>query len=164
VIDRLAKEGKPDAIDLVWPMRRRGSLEFSFSGLKSDVMRWVQKHGLPGDDQTLRDLCASFQRRVVDTLVGTAVEAATREKVGALVLAGGVAANRELRERARARTAERGLRLVVPPFRACTDNAAMIAYAGAHRLAAGENDMLSLETSPSTALARVTRKGRGARA
>jgi N6-L-threonylcarbamoyladenine synthase len=163
VIDRLAKEGDPDAIDLIWPMRRKGSLEFSFSGLKTDVMRWVEKNGRPGDDQTLRNLCAAFQRRVVDTLIGKAVEAATREGVKSLVLAGGVAANRELRERGKGRSEERGLTLVVPPFRACTDNAAMIAYAGSHRLRAGENDAPSLETSPNTALARVTRKGRGAR-
>jgi N6-L-threonylcarbamoyladenine synthase len=80
-----------------------------------------------------------------------------------LVLAGGVAANRELRERGRERSAEVGIRLVVPPFRACTDNAAMIAYAGAPRLLRGETDAGGLETSPNTALPRMTRKGRGAR-
>jgi N6-L-threonylcarbamoyladenine synthase len=162
VVDRLAKEGNPDAIDLIWPMRRRGSLEFSFSGLKTDVMRWVEKNGRPGNDATLRDLCAAFQRRVVDTLVGKAVAAATNEGVTTLVLAGGVAANRELRERALAAATPAGVRLVVPPFRACTDNAAMIAYAGAQRLERGERDA-ELEISPNTALPRVTRKGRGER-
>ncbi len=164
VIDRLAQQGNPDAIELVWPMRRRGSLEFSFSGLKTDVMRWVERHGRPADTRVLCDLCASFQRRVVDTLVGKAVVAATREGVRALVLAGGVAANRELRERAARAAESHGLRLVVPPFRACTDNAAMIAYAGAQRLARGEDDSRALETSPSTALLRATKKGPGRRA
>jgi N6-L-threonylcarbamoyladenine synthase len=163
VIDRLANEGDPEAVDLVWPMRRRGSLEFSFSGLKADVMRWVMKHGRPGDDRVLRNLCAAFQRRVVDTLVAKSVAAALAQKVSTIVVAGGVAANRELRERAAARAAENGLGLVVPPFRACTDNAAMIAYAGAKRLERGEDDTGRLETSPRTALPRVTTKGRGKR-
>jgi N6-L-threonylcarbamoyladenine synthase len=164
VVDRLAKEGDPEAVELIWPMRRRGSLEFSFSGLKSDVMRWVTKHGRPGNDQLLRNLCAAFQRRVVDTLVQKTVAAALAQEVSTIVIAGGVAANRELRERAAARAGEVGLRLVVPPFRACTDNAAMIAYAGAKRLERGEDDSGRLETSPRTSLPRVTSKGRGKRA
>ena len=163
VVDRLAKEGDPEAVELVWPMRRRGSLEFSFSGLKTDVMRWVMKNGRPGDDRTLRDLCAAFQRRVVDTLVEKLVAAALSEKVSSIVIAGGVAANRELRERAAAKAGEKGLTLVVPPFRACTDNAAMIAYAGAKRLERGDDDTGRLETSPRTSLPRVTTKGRGKR-
>jgi N6-L-threonylcarbamoyladenine synthase len=163
IVDRLAKEGDPEAIDLVWPMRRRGSLEFSFSGLKTDVMRWVMKNGRPSDDRTLRDLCAAFQRRVVDTLVAKLVAAALGERVSSIVIAGGVAANRELRERAAARAGEAGLTLVVPPFRACTDNAAMIAYAGAKRLERGDDDTGRLETSPRTSLPRVTTKGRGKR-
>jgi N6-L-threonylcarbamoyladenine synthase len=163
IVDRLAKDGDPEAIDLVWPMRRRGSLEFSFSGLKTDVMRWVMKNGRPGDDRTLRDLCAAFQRRVVDTLVAKLVAAALAERVSSIVIAGGVAANRELRERAAARAGEAGLTLVVPPFRACTDNAAMIAYAGAKRLERGDDDTGRLETSPRTSLPRVTTKGRGKR-
>lgn len=164
VVDRLAKEGDPEAVELIWPMRRRGSLEFSFSGLKSDVMRWVTKNGRPGNDQVLRNLCAAFQRRVVDTLVAKTVAAALAQDVSTIVIAGGVAANRELRERAAARAGEAGLRLVVPPFRACTDNAAMIAYAGAKRLERGEDDSGRLETSPRTSLPRVTSKGRGKRA
>ncbi len=163
VIDRLAKEGHAEAVDLPAPMRRRDSLEFSFSGLKTNVLRWVEKHGRPGDDQTLRDLCAAFQRRVVDSLVKKAVFAAQREGVRSLILAGGVAANRELRESARLAAEAAGMRLVVPPFKACTDNAAMIAYAGAQRLLRGENDAGALTMSPNTALPRLTRKGRGVR-
>ena len=91
------------------------------------------------------------------------VAAALAQKVSSIVIAGGVAANRELRERAAARAREVGLELVVPPFRACTDNAAMIAYAGAKRLERGEDDTGRLETSPRTSLPRVTIKGRGKR-
>ncbi len=164
VIDRLAKDGNPDAVQLPWPMRRKGSLEFSFSGLKSNMLRWVNEHGLPKDEQAQRDLCAAFQRRVVDTLIWKALEAARAERVSTLVLAGGVAANRELRERSAAQAAPHGIRVVVPPFKACTDNACMIAYAGLHRLAAGENDAGNLLMNPHTSLPQSTKKGRGKRA
>jgi len=164
IVDKLAKDGNPDAIELPWPMRRKGSLEFSFSGLKSNMLRWVNEHGLPGDDQTLRDLCAAFQRRVVDTLIWKTLSAAQAERIDTIVLAGGVAANRELRERSAEQAAKLGIRVVVPPFKACTDNASMIAYAGISRLARGENDAGKLEMNPHTSLAASTRKGRGARA
>ncbi|HEX3853400.1 MAG TPA: tRNA (adenosine(37)-N6)-threonylcarbamoyltransferase complex transferase subunit TsaD [Polyangiaceae bacterium] len=163
VIDKLAKDGNPDAIELAWPMRRKGSLEFSFSGLKSNMLRWVNEHGLPQDEQTQRNLCAAFQRRVVDTLIWKALEAARAEGVRTLVLAGGVAANRELRQRSAEQAAPHGIRVVVPPFKACTDNASMIAYAGLHRLARGDNDAQSLTMSPHTSLPQSTKKGRGKR-
>ncbi len=163
IIDRLAAEGDPNAIELARPMPNKSSLEFSFSGLKTDVMRWVSRNGRPGNDQSLRDLCASFQKRVVDALVSKAVHAARQEQVHTIVLAGGVAANRELRARLTAAGEKHSLRVVVPSLRACTDNAAMIAYAGLLRLARGEQDGPILEMSPRTALLRVTRKGKGRR-
>ena len=163
VVDRLAKEGNPEAIPLARPMARKDSLEFSFSGIKTNVARWVEANGRPGDDQTLRDVCATFQRRVVQVLVAKAVRAAERENIRTLVLAGGVAANRELRETASNVGTERGLTVIIPPFRACTDNAAMIAYAGAVRLGRGEDDRGHIVVSPHTALASVTRKGSGRR-
>jgi N6-L-threonylcarbamoyladenine synthase len=85
------------------------------------------------------------------------------EGVGETVLCGGVAANRGLRARAAELAARRGLSLFVPPIASCTDNGAMIAYAGAQRLLAGERDDRSLTTSTRTSLPRVTRKGRGDR-
>jgi len=163
IIDRLARDGDPRAIPLAQPMSSRATLEFSFSGLKSNVARWVSLHGRPGDDQPLRDLCAAFQTRVVETLVGKAVRAARQEGVAELVLGGGVAANRQLRERATEVAARHGIRAIIPPLRSCTDNAAMIAYAGALRLLRGEDDRGRLEMHPRTALLRVTRKGRGRR-
>jgi N6-L-threonylcarbamoyladenine synthase len=95
--------------------------------------------------------------------VKKALAAARREGVRSIVLGGGVAANRELRERGREACEAYGVELVIPPFRACTDNAAMIAYAGALRLARGENDAGRITTSPDTALPRATRKGAGRR-
>lgn len=163
VIDRLAREGNPDNVTLSAPMQRRDVLEFSFSGLKTNVMRWVQEHGLPGNDARLRDLCAAFQRRVVDALVNKALTAAQQENLSTIVLAGGVAANSELRQRGAELAAARGIEWVVPAFRACTDNAAMIAYAGAARAAQGEDDTGRIEMNPHTILPRKTRKGHGPR-
>ncbi len=163
LIDRLAREGDPTALPLGMPLARRDSLEFSFSGLKTSVARWVALHGVPGDTPALRDLCASFQRCVTDTLLRKALSATEQTGVRQLVLAGGVAANRELRERALRAGEQHGVRVVLPSLRSCTDNAAMIAYAGAVRLSAGERDGLDLATNTKTALLRVSRKGAGKR-
>lgn len=163
IIDKLAAEGDPEGIHLSEPMNAKHSLEFSFSGLKTNVARWVTEHGAPRNDQVLRDLCATFQRRVTDSLLKKAIRAARGQGVETIVVAGGVAANRELRQRGATLAAARNIRLVVPPFRACTDNGAMIAYAGWHRLKNGANDSGALEMSPHTVLRSVTRKGRGKR-
>jgi N6-L-threonylcarbamoyladenine synthase len=163
VIDQLAREGDPDVIPLSKPMASKTSLEFSFSGLKTNVARWVETHGRPGDDATLRNLCAAFQRRVVETLVSKSLRAAKQEGFEALVLGGGVAANSELRRSSTTEGERVGLRVIIPPFRSCTDNAAMIAYAGAQRLLRGEDDRAKIEVSPRTALPRITKKGQGRR-
>ncbi len=163
IIDRLAREGDPEAIPLSRPMAGRRTLEFSFSGLKTQVMRYVAEHGAPGNDQRLRDLCAAFQRRVVESLVSQALRACEQEGCPSLVLAGGVAGNSALRALAEEQGARRGVRVVVPAMVSCTDNAAMIALAGLQRLARGDDDRGALVTSPRTQLERVTRKGRGLR-
>lgn len=163
IIDRLAQAGDPDAVPLARPMHRRDSLEFSFSGLKTDVARWLERNGPLGDDQRLRDLCASFQRRVVEVLLKKTFVAAQREQVQRVVIVGGVAANRELRARAERGARRHGVQVVIPEIASCTDNAAMIAYAGSQRLSRGEDDTGCLQMSPVTALSRVTRKGRGRR-
>jgi N6-L-threonylcarbamoyladenine synthase len=163
VIDRLAKNGDPSRVAIPAPMPERDSLEFSFSGIKTSVARFVEKNGAPADVAALSDLCASFQRRMVDVLVKKTIVAARRERISTIVLGGGVAANRELREAMSHACALRELRAVVPPLSSCTDNAAMIAFAGVQRLAKGENDAGRIEVSPTTSLPRVTRKGRGRR-
>ena len=140
VIDRLAAEGDPKAVKLPLPFASKKTLDFSFSGLKTAVARHVQKHGPPADEGALADLCASFQRSVVHVLAKKAVAACEAEAVPRLVLGGGVAANAGLRARARELCEQKGVALHVPPLKSCTDNAAMIAYAGALRLARGERD------------------------
>jgi len=166
VVDRLAARGQAarSPIRLAMPMARRGSLEFSFSGIKSAVARHVAAHGLPQSEPELADLCAAFQGVLTRTLVSKALAAARQSGIDRIVLAGGVAANRELRQRMASACAERDVALHVPPLRSCTDNAAMIAYAGALGWLGGERDDGSLGPSTQTCLPRVTRKGRGKRA
>jgi tRNA N6-adenosine threonylcarbamoyltransferase len=163
IVDRLAGEGDADAIGIPFPMPRRDSPEFSFSGIKTSVARWVSEHGVPDDETTVKNLCAAFQRRVVDVLVRKTIFAARRERVSTIVLGGGVAANRGLRARMTDAGAHRDIRVVIPPFSSCTDNAAMIAFSGLVRLKKGENDAASISASPHTMLPRVTRKGAGRR-
>ncbi|MEZ4307093.1 MAG: tRNA (adenosine(37)-N6)-threonylcarbamoyltransferase complex transferase subunit TsaD [Polyangiaceae bacterium] len=163
-VDRLAAEGDAARAGVSLPrgIADRRSFEMSFSGLKSAVARHVASLPEKPSGQALADLCAAFQATVVSVLVDKTVRASDREQVPRIVLAGGVAANR-----ACARMAEvcaprdRALRA---PFASCTDNAAMIAYCGALRLARGERDPLTVGPATKTALLRVTRKGGGKRA
>jgi N6-L-threonylcarbamoyladenine synthase len=144
VVDRLAAKGDPHAIDFPLPMPSRKNIDFSFSGLKTSVAHHVKEHGAPKSEEARADLCASFQRVVVESLVRKSLRACEVTGVPRLVLTGGVAANRGLRARAREAADEVGVSVYVPPFASCTDNAAMIAYTGARRLARGERDDLSL--------------------
>jgi len=161
-IEALAREGDPLAIPLTSPMARKDSLEFSFSGLKTQVATWVAREGVPSG-QRLVDLCASFQATATQTLAKKLVRAAEREGVSRVVIGGGVAANRELRERVRTLAAKHGLEAFVPELASCTDNAAMIAYVGALRAADGPGDGWDLVATSATVLPRSTRKGRGMR-
>ncbi|MEZ4296046.1 MAG: tRNA (adenosine(37)-N6)-threonylcarbamoyltransferase complex transferase subunit TsaD [Polyangiaceae bacterium] len=165
-VDRLAAEGDAARAGVSLPrgIADRRSFEMSFSGLKSAVARHVASLPEKPSGQALADLCAAFQATVVSVLVDKTVRASDREQVPRIVLAGGVAANRGLRARMAEVCARREIALFVPPFASCTDNAAMIAYCGALRLARGERDPLTVGPATKTALLRVTRKGGGKRA
>ena len=119
------------------------------------VAQHVARSGRPSSEQAQADLCASFQHAVVTSLVTKSLEACRRQRVPRLVLGGGVAANKGLRARAREACERAGVELWVPPIASCTDNAAMIAYAGAQKARVAEQlcveDALSLSvfsTSP----------------
>jgi N6-L-threonylcarbamoyladenine synthase len=129
VIDRLAREGDPEAFRFPVGMRRSGSLEFSFSGLKTALVYTIRDLGPEQVEARRADLAASFQRAVVDQLMTKLEQGIMQTGASRVALGGGVAANSELRARMEALCAERGLELKIPPRELCTDNAAMIASA-----------------------------------
>ncbi|PID39699.1 MAG: tRNA (adenosine(37)-N6)-threonylcarbamoyltransferase complex transferase subunit TsaD [Proteobacteria bacterium] len=145
VIERLAEGGDPAAIAFPRALPRRDELDFSFSGLKTAVANYVRTHGAPSSavlsgvpSSALANLCASFQQAVADVLVNKTLRAAQQRRVKAVVAGGGVLANRTLRSALFEACEARQLALFIPPLSLCTDNAAMIAAAGARRLMAGE--------------------------
>ena len=140
-IEELARSGSHDRIDFPRATLSPESLDFSFSGLKTAVALYVQKwHQLEGLRHEVRmaDIAASFQEAVIEILALKVMRAVARTDVKTVVMAGGVACNRGLRERLRACAAERGLTVHYPRPQFCTDNGAMIAVAGYHRILHGE--------------------------
>lgn len=129
-LDALAKNGDPQAIPFPRPMLESG-LDMSFAGLKTAAIYWLREH--PG--ASLPDLCASFLEAVVEVLVEKSLRAARRFQFKRIVVAGGVAANRRLREVFPGRAAERGIEVFFPPEELCTDNAATVAACAHHRYA-----------------------------
>ena len=141
-VERLAREGNPRAVPLPRPLVGSGEPHFSFAGLKSAVLRAHQ-----AGTQSAADLAASFQQAAIDCVVDrTRIALSAGSSATALVVAGGVAANQAMRAALEQLAAEFGLPFVAPPLALCTDNAAMIAWAGVERL--GQSDPLDFAARP----------------
>ena len=133
-LSRLADTGDAKRFRLPRPMLHSGDLDFSFSGLKTAVLTLAKKEGEEGDEHRRADIAAGFQAAVVDVLAHKCLAALEQNGLSRLVIAGGVGANRALRARLDQETARKGWAVFYPPLELCTDNGAMIAYAGALRL------------------------------
>jgi len=147
-IQKAALTGNPQAYEFPRAMLERGSLDFSFSGMKSAVLNTLNSARMKGETLSVPDLAASFQEAVVDVLVRKALLALKRTGAKTLVLAGGVAANTLLRERLTEERLTRDIRFVYPPPILCTDNGAMIATAGYYHYLAGDFASWNLNAIP----------------
>lgn len=148
LVDKLAREGNPEAVKFPRAFLEEGSLDFSFSGLKSAVLNYLNRSKMLNEEINKADLAASFQRAVVEVLVDKTIAAAKRTGVKTIMMAGGVAANSELRELLGKRALEAGCKVVFPPLNLCTDNAAMIACAGYYKYLKGDFAPLTLNAVP----------------
>jgi N6-L-threonylcarbamoyladenine synthase len=170
-VEQAALAGNADRIALPRPMLGRKGCDFSLAGLKTAVRLAAEKLG-EASAQDIADLCASFQAAIGDVLVdrcrnALAVFAETHPGPARLVVAGGVAANKYLRQRLQDLAQGEGATLIAPPPRLCTDNAAMIAWAGIERFRLGQVDALDLAPRPRwpldpAATAKIGRAGLGA--
>jgi N6-L-threonylcarbamoyladenine synthase len=152
-LDAAARTGDPNAIRFPRAMEDSGDLDFSMSGLKTAVLRYVKGERAAGLDIDVPDLAASFQEAIVDVQVTKTIEAARRTGVQRVLLGGGVVANTRLRERLGTDGASAGFEVLVPPLSLCTDNAAMVACLGAARLERGDRSGLDIAADPNLPLA-----------
>ena len=136
-IEKLARSGDPEALQLPRAVVRDHPLDFSFSGVKTAVLNHLNRMRQRGEEVNKADVAASLQRAVVDALTERALAAARSTGSKKIALAGGVAANRELRTRLKEQAACKGIEVIVPPAILCTDNAAMVACAGYYYLKRG---------------------------
>jgi N6-L-threonylcarbamoyladenine synthase len=158
-IARLAEHGRPGRFKLPRPMLTSGNLEFSFSGLKTAVLTVARDH--VRDEQARTDLAAEIQQTIVEVLVAKSLAALEQTDLTRLVVAGGVGANRLLRSELTARAGRVGYTVYYPDLEFCTDNGAMIAFAGAKRLEQGDaSDVMQFGVRPRWPLDELKRPGR----
>jgi N6-L-threonylcarbamoyladenine synthase len=147
VIDELSKSSNPKAIRFPRPSLGKNSFDFSFSGLKTAVVNYVKSHPEPAggySEELIRDIVSSFQEAVVDVLVKKTLQAAQNQGLRRVVLSGGVAANRRLRERIKEEASQQKVNVYIPSPSFCTDNAAMVGVVGYEYLKRGIQSPLSL--------------------
>lgn len=142
VIDKLAKQGDPQAVAFPRPMK--DSPDFSFSGLKTSLLTMLKKRGRDFEESQLPDVTAGYQEAIVDVLIEKTIQAARDNGIHRIVVCGGVAANGRLREKFAAAAIAANMELFIPPAVLCTDNAAMIAAIGEIMLVSGRSDSLDL--------------------
>lgn len=152
IIDNLAKNGDREAIRFPRAHIKKGSYEFSFSGVKTAVWQYLKSQQKDRWENRKADIAASFQEAVVDMLVTPTVKAATAHGVSRIVLAGGVAANSRLREKIVEKADAEGVKVYFPAPKFCTDNGAMIALAGYYWLQRGRQDDFRLNAHPDLTL------------
>ena len=152
LIDKIAREGDPEAVEFKRVFLEKGSLDFSFSGIKTGVLNYINSEKQAGREISVPDVAAGFQAAVLDVIVAKTVGAAVDMGKDKIVLAGGVAANSMLREMLEKECAKHGLRLYYPAPVLCTDNAAMIGCAAYYKYMAGERDDLTLDAIPNLKL------------
>ena len=155
-IDCLARTGRAAAVKFPRPCLNAGSLDFSFSGLKTALLYYWRDRDQAASQETVADIAAGYQEAIVDVLVEKAFRAVRAHRVGALAVVGGVSANSRLRARLTARAAENGIRLALPSLALCTDNAVMIAAAGRRAYRQGRLASWELEASAGLLLTTVT--------
>ena len=141
MVSKHALRGNQRAIDFPRAWLDPESLDFSFSGLKTAVVNYVNQLRQKGLEPQVNDICASFQEAVVEVLAGKGIRAAKQSGVKTMVLAGGVAANQRLRQYLTEKAGQAGINLFMPSPPFCTDNAAMIALAGYYRFQSGEGQL-----------------------
>ena len=144
LIDKLAKEGNPDAVKFPRVKMAGDSLDFSFSGVKTAVINYLHKLDQNGESYNKADIAASFQDAVTDVLCEHTIEAAKRSGSKLIALAGGVASNSALRGKMKNEAAKHGIDTIYPPPVLCTDNAVMIACAGYYGYLNGERADMTL--------------------
>ena len=154
-IDVAAKKGNPQAIDFPRVFLEEDSYDFSFSGLKSAVLNYINKAKMMEQKIVAEDVAASFQAAVIDVLVEKIMRAAEQKGVHRIALAGGVASNSALRQTMKQQCEQKGYELNIPAPILCTDNAAMIACAGYYEYQKGIRHNLDLNANPSLKLGEV---------